>query len=149
MVLHGGVVIEQQILPVGVGGHLVGILIARTLTGVHQTLVLHDHIASGVEHVAMLPCRLPALREIVVHRYLTHLTLLRGHEDHTVGGTGTIDGARGSVLQHLDTLDVAGVDVVETTLDGHAVDDIQRVTVVHRTDTTHADAGCSTRLTRR
>ena len=87
----------------------------------------------------MLPSRLPALGEIVADSHLTHLTLLGGHEDHTIGSTGSVDGTRGSILQHLDTLDVAGVDVVKTTLDRHTVDDIQRVAVVDRADTTHTD----------
>ena len=42
----------------------------------------------------------------------THLTFLRRHEDHTVSGTGTVDGCR-SILQHRDALYFRGVEVVE------------------------------------
>ena len=40
------------------------------------------------------------------------LTLLRSHQDDTVGGAGTVDGCR-RILQHRDALDFRGVQVVE------------------------------------
>ena len=61
MILYRSIVVEEQILPVGIRGHVVGIGIARSLSCVHQSFVLHDHITSGVEHITMLPSRLPTL----------------------------------------------------------------------------------------
>ena len=61
VVLYGSIVVEKQVLPVGIGGHIVRIGIARSLSCIHQSLVLHDHIACSVEHIAVLPGRLPTL----------------------------------------------------------------------------------------
>ena len=59
---------------------------------------------------------------------LTSLTLPAGiTENYTVGSTGTIDSTRSSILQHLDTLDITRVEIVETTLDRHAVYDVERI----------------------
>ena len=92
MILYRSVVIEQQILPIGIGGYIVRIGIFRSLSCVYQTFVLHNHIAGSVEHIAMLPSCLPTLREVVVDSHLTQLTLLGSNQDNTVSSTSTIDG---------------------------------------------------------
>ena len=157
MLHDGGIVVEEQILPVGaetvdlvaVGvGQVVGIGIEGSRASLHGTLVLQDGVVGSTRYVALLPGTLPTVTEVVVDGGLALLTLLGGHEDHTVGGTGTVDGTRGSVLQHFDTLDVAGVDAFHTILVGrHTVDNIKRIRVVDGSDTTDADHRLGTRLT--
>ena len=55
--------------------------------------------------------------------------------------------ANGSVLQHLDALDVARVQIVDTALDRHSVNDVERVAVVDGSDTTDTNLRGCTRLT--
>ena len=159
VVLHNGcVVVEDQVLPVGaeaadgvtVGiNEVVGVLIEGCHTVLHTTLVLQDGVVGGTSDVALLPSALPTIREVVVDGGFANLTLLRGDEDDTVGGTCSVDGARGSVLQHLDTLDVAGVHALHTVLVGrHTVYNIKRFGVVDGADTTDADHRLRTGLTR-
>ena len=67
-------------------------------------------------------------------------TLLGGDDDHTVRSTGTVDGGGGSILQHVDGLDVGGVDRVDRTVGQHTIDNEQRL--VHALGGgTHASAG--------
>ena len=136
MILHWRIVIEYQVLPISTKSidriairvsQFVWISIDRSLTTIHCTLVLKDGVVSGACYIALLPCTLPAVREIVVDLCLAHLTLLGGYENYTVGSTGTIDGTRSSILQHLDTLDITRVEIVETTLDRHTVYDVERI----------------------
>ena len=147
VVHHRRVVVEHEVLPVGARAILVGGGVARCTAGVDQSLIHHRGILRSVENVALLPFALPAIREVVVDAGLTELTALGGDEHHTVGSTRTVDGARGSILQHLHALNVGGVDHVKAALNRHTVDDIQRVGVVDGSHTTDADAGGGTRLT--
>ena len=54
-------------------------------------------------------------------------TLLGGDDDHTVCSTGTVDGGGGSILQHVNGLDVGGVDRVDRTVGQHTIDNEQRL----------------------
>lgn len=59
---------------------------------------------------------------------------LRRDEDHTARGAGSVDGARRSVLQHVDRLDVLGQNRADIAA-GHAVDHHQRtLTRIDRRD---------------
>ena len=136
MVDNTGVVVEHLVLPVGALAILIRIGIDRSLSCVDKTFVHHHSILGGVKHIAVLPWVLPAVREVVVHVYSALLAALGGDEDDTVGSTCTVDGARGSVLQHLDALDVARVQIVDAALDGHTINDVERVAVVDGSDTT-------------
>ena len=158
--LHDGrIVVEQQVLPVGTEAldgltigiqQIVGVAIERSHAVLYVALVLQDGIVGSSCYVALLPRTLPAIREVIVDRGLTHLTLLRGNEDNTVGGTSTIDSTRGSILQHLDTLNIARVHALHTILvSRHAIDNIEGFRVVDRTDTTNANHRLCARLTRR
>ena len=49
-------------------------------------------------------------REVVAHHGLALVASLRGHHYHAVGGLGAVDGRGRSVFQHVDALDVLGVD---------------------------------------
>ena len=158
MLLNGGVVVEEQVLPVraeAVDGIAVGILqvigvhVERRQAVLDAALVLQDGIVGSSRHVALLPGTLPALREVVVDLGLAHLTLLGRYEDDTVGGTGTVDSTRGSILQHLNRLNIAGVDALHTILVGrHTVDDVEGLGAVDGSDTTDADHRLGTRLAR-
>ena len=53
--------------------------------------------------------------------------LLGGDDDHTVRSTGTVDGGGGSILQHVDGLDVGGVDRVDRTVGQHTIDNEERL----------------------
>ena len=128
---------------------MVRVGIERLHAGVDVALVHHHGILRGVENVALAPFALPSVREVVVHLNLAFLSRLCGHEHHSVCRAGTVDGSRGGVLEHLDALDVARIDIVETALDGHAVNNIQRVGVVDGAYAAHPYTRSRTGLTRR
>ena len=90
----------------------------------------------GVEHLHLVRIRLYGHRTVEVHMYLTFLTSLGGDDDHTVGSTATVDRGRGSILQHLDTLDIITVELVHARLGRHTIYNIKRIVVVQGTDTT-------------
>ena len=76
-------------------------------------------------------------------------SLLGGDDDDTVGTCRTIDGGRGGILEHLDALDVVGVEVGDGAA-AHTVDDEERcIRTVERTVTTQQEGGrlaCLARL---
>ena len=158
MLHDGGIVVEQQVLPVGAEAtdgvavgidQIVGVGVKGSHAVLYATLVLQNGVVGGTGDVAMLPRALPAVREVVVDGSLAQLTLLGGHENDAIGSTGTVDGSRGSVLQHLDALDVGGIYALHAVLVGrHAVDDIQGFGTVDGSDTADADHRFGTRLTR-
>ena len=65
------------------------------------------------------------------------LTLLGGNEDDTVCSTSTVDGARGSVLQHFDTLDLAGVHAVQAIVGSTRNDSVDNEEWGRLTDGSH------------
>ena len=146
MVDNTGVVVEHFVLPVGALAVLIRIGIDRSLSCIDKTFVHHHSILGGVEHIAVLPRILPTIREIVVDVYSALLAALGGDEDDTIGSTCTVDGARGSILQYLNALDVAGVQIVDAALDGHTINDVERVAVVDGSDTTDTNLSGCTRL---
>ena len=157
MLHDGGIVVEEQLLPVGAEAldgiaigirQVIGVGVEGCLSAVDILLILKNGVVRSTGYVTVLPGCLPAIREIVVDLCLTHLTLLGGDEYHTVGSARTIDGTRGSIFQHLDTLDIIRVHRLQTVLVGwHAVNNIKRVRVINSTRTTHADHRLGTRLT--
>ena len=157
MVYYGRIVVEHLVLPVrtrGDGaphgvGKIVGVGVGSLHAGVGVPLVHHHGVLRSVEEVALAPLALPSVREVVVDPHLALRAALGGDQHHAVGRTRTVDCARGGVLEHLDTLDVARVYVVEAALDGHSVDDVERVGVVDGADTAHADFRRRSRLSRR
>ena len=88
----------------------------------------------------MLPGCLPAPRSVVVDLSLALLALLGGDDDNAVGGTCTVDGTRGGILEDFDTLDIIGVDNVKTAFERNTVDDVERVGSVVGTGTTDTNA---------
>ena len=55
--------------------------------------------------------------------------LLGGDHDHTIGTTGTVQGVRGSVLEHGDAFHIVRVEIVPATVVGSTVDDDERLRV--------------------
>ena len=106
-----------------------------------DVLLVHQHCIVGSSgHVALLPCALPTIREIVIDGCLAKLTLLGGNEDYTIGGSRSVDSTRGSILQHFHRLNVGWIDRFHSVLVGwHTVDDVKRFGVVDSTNTTHAN----------
>ena len=81
--------------------------------GVEVGLVDDFHILPGVEGARLAVGIGPAYETVVCNGDLALLALLGGDEDYTVGGTCTVDGCGRGVLQHVDALDVVGVDAVQ------------------------------------
>ncbi len=149
MVLHGCIVIEGLILPVGAGtcGHQLFVVVTRQVAVVELHLVHDHHVLLRVEDLALLPGVLPPIAHVVINAGLALRTLLGGDQDHTVGGTCPVDGCRGSILQDLHRLDIDRVEVVDATTHDHAVDNIKRFAVVNGTNTADAHLGVGTGLT--
>ena len=87
------------------------VLLCRELV---PQLVLPSQFLCGV-HQVQCPLRLDGEGEsvVVADPHPSRLTLLRGHDDHTVGGPGAVDRRSRRILQDGDALDVVGVDVAD------------------------------------
>ena len=108
-------------------------------TIVHITLPHHLSELLGIEHLHLVGIGLNGQASIKVDSHLALLASLGGNDDYTIGSTASVDTGRCGILQHLDALDVVTVQFVHTGLCGHTVDDVERVVVVQRTDTTNSD----------
>ena len=84
---------------------------------------------------------------IIGNRHFTSLTLFGSYENHTVCSSRSVDGTRCSILQHVDTLDVGRVQVVDVTA-SHTIDNIKRLGITIGTSTTDGNLKTITRLTR-
>ena len=82
---------------------------------IKRVLINNIHVLLSIEQLWALVDVRPTHSTVVAELNLTGLTLLGGHEDHTVGSTGTVNGCRSSILQHVDALDIVRVDTVEVT----------------------------------
>ena len=114
-----------------------------TTQGVQLLLIIvpfrTGHQIEVVQHLIHAPIRVER------NGGLANLTFLRGNQDNAVRSTGTIDSGSGSVFQHFDRLNIGCTQIVDIR-HGHSIHDIQRLSVVDRTDTTDTDRS---RLTRR
>ena len=97
-----------------------------------------------VQHLILLGDGVERGGVVDVHRHLVALTLLGGDDDHTIGGTASVDRGRRGIFQHLYRLDVGSVQRVEVLGGSHTVDDEQRSNTIDRAHTTHADRGTAT-----
>ena len=112
---------------------------------VEVVLVKDGHVLLCIEKLWTLVGVRPSHGTIVAELDLAGLALLGGHQDHTVGSTGTVDGCRCSILQDIDALDVVGVDAVKVAT-CYTVDDVKRSSVTGGADTTDVDLVALTRL---
>ena len=123
--------------------------VAWRIAIVHQCLVHNRHILLGIQHRLLPPGILPTVAEVIADACLSNLTTLRCHQHHAVGSSATIDSCRCCILQNLHRLYIRRVQVVDTTIHRHAVNDIQRIRAVHRSYTTNAHFRVRVRLSRR
>ena len=88
------IVVEEFFLPVGTEalhgiavdiGEVVRVGIERCLPTVDILLVLQDGVVGGTGDIALAPCVLPAIGEVIVNLGIALHTFLRGDEDDTVG----------------------------------------------------------------
>ena len=88
-----------------------------------------------VVDILLLPDR-QVSREVYIYLALS-LGILCSDNDNTVGGTRTIDSSSSSILQHVDALNVVGVDIRNLGLNGYSVNYNQwRCLRIERTGTT-------------
>ena len=118
----------------------VGIVVVLELALDHGglVLVLYEFIGRHRGQRILVGELLDTVIDVVVDRDLAGLTALGRHDDNTVGTTGTVDGRREGILQHVDRGNVRSRDVGDA-LHGEAVDDVER-RVVLRDRTAAADA---------
>ena len=147
--LHGDVVVldegivEEDVLPVIVllFGEVLSHVLGRKAVGCAG---FRGNLGplGGVEHGEFLG----RVRDTEVERGvdLGHAVgvgaALGGDDHHTVGGAGTINGGRGGIFQHVNALDIVGVDIVQRA-HVHAVHDVERLRIVEGADTADHDAG--------
>ena len=134
-------VMEHLVEPVGVDERAVGTVdalhvgpVVRTAAAVDVGLVHDGHVLARVKHICPVGHRLPAEVTVEGDLGLPFLTALGGDQHDAVGGLGTVDGGGGGILQHVDALDVGGIDVGDVTLD--AVDQIEGTRVAHGAEAT-------------
>ena len=101
-------------------------------------VVRHDVLVS-VENVHTLGNGFCLQVTVVVHNSLTTLSVLRRDENYTVGTLRTVDGCRGSILQHRDVFDVVRRKVAQLTTLETVDNDQWRVVTRDRTATTNAN----------
>ncbi len=131
MVLCGSAFIVSFLEPVGafpgpvhnglieIGGKQVGPVIGG-VPFVEADLVLDYHIFLSGQQVGALGQELLSVVTVIGNGGFSQFPLFGGNHDNPVGGAGTVDGCRCSVLQYVNGLDVVGVDVVQITPD-HSV----------------------------
>ena len=131
-----GILVAVFLKPIGAfpsGIHLVddslwndGVPYWSSTSVVEHRLVDDLHVFLSSEGVGALVGVRPAYIAVVLNRNLAGLALLGGHENNAVGGTCTVDGSGGSILQDVDALDFVGVKTIEAVVGRtgvHTVDD--------------------------
>ena len=73
------------------------------------------------------------------------VTFLGGHEDHTVGGAGSVDSRRGGVLDYGDALDIIRIDILKVAQG--TVDKDDRAGFVDRSETADVQFSGTARIT--
>ena len=131
---------------VGVFLRIVALPVVGLAAGVDILLVHDGHILLGIEHLHLVDGFLPTLVSVEADHGTAVLTALRGDEHHAVGRLRTIDGGRGSVLQHVDALDVGRIERSDVAAD--AVYNIKRRRGTGGADTTDIDLESLTGLSR-
>ena len=104
-------------------------------------LALECDVFVGVHYVERPPVVDACTHEPVVgYRRLALSGLFGRNQDNAVGAAGAVDGRRGRVFQHVDRLDVPGVDRGQRFVVGNAVENDQRVVAgIARAGAAYAD----------
>ena len=118
-----------------VGGRGLGVADTCTVGAVEHERSVGAHLGGGthdgqefgsVGHLPGAGGRGEAHLRVEDHlRLLERVAFLGGHEDNAVGSTASVDSRGSCILEHLDGLDIVGVEVVDASL--HAVHQEQRV----------------------
>ena len=143
--------VEDLLHPVGAGGERVAEVgeaqhVQRGgLVAVGEFLAHQDHVVLRPEHGRQLPRLGVQVARGIGDARIALASILGGDDDHTVGGSGSVDGARGCILQDVHRLDVARVDVVDVA-ELHTVHDVERGVVPVGADAADEDALPGSRL---
>ena len=149
VLLDRGVIVEGLILPVGTlaGRGNLGEAVARDDTVVDIHLIHDGHVLLGIEDFLLAPRVLPAVAAVIRNGRLALGAALGGYEHDAVRSTGAVNGGGSCILQDFNGLDIRRIEVVDATVDRHAVHDVERVGIVDGADTTDLDLGAGARLT--
>ena len=117
---------KKLVLPVVAGLGFPNIQVAPVAIlarGLGFILILR--IVIGIQHLDVFSHLAYAERGTEVDGHLPLLAALGGHDDDTIGTTGTIDGRGRGILQHINALNVGRSDVADAR-HGEAIDNIKR-----------------------
>ena len=118
------VLVEDCIHPVCSGTKDIRIVEGGNLACIQAAFVHHDSILCSIQDSGLAPWVLEAIGEIIADFCLAFLAFLCGDEDNAVCSTCAVDSTGSSILEDLDTLNIVGVQVVDTT-GRHAIDNVQ------------------------
>ena len=117
------------------------------LTVVDIGLPERTSVLLRIQHFHAVHVRLNSHRGVHIHADLTLRAALGSNNDHTVRCARTVYTCRSGIFQHLDRLDIVGVQLVHSRFGRHSVDDIQRVVVVERAYTADTYRSSTRRIT--
>ena len=103
------------------------------------------HILLGSQHLWQTIDILPTDVAVVGNLNPALLALFGSDKHYAIGSSGTVDGARSCILQHVNAIDVGRVEIVDVT--SHAVYNIKRCRAAVGTGTTDGDLKAVARLT--
>ena len=115
--------------------------VGTSLTDIVAVLVSVHHVVNTVRNLVDTE-----VTRVVHLQRLVFLTVLGGDDDHTIGGTRTVDSTRSSILEHLNGLDIVRREIADGCTHWHTVDYIERSGGAERTDTTDANRWVGARL---
>ena len=110
--LNGGRAVDF-VLPVGVGGQVVQVRVARGPAGINLGFIKVLGKLAGIKQVNLLAQRLLAVVGTQAHLGGAHLAFFGGNDHHAVGSPHAVNGRAGAIFQDGDVLDVVRVQGIE------------------------------------
>ena len=151
--LRLGIVLEHRVHPVSIIHIAVRVVdafertpVVRRIARINRLFVHNHHIFLCVQHVRLTCLGLPAIVSIKRNLRLACLTALGGNQYHTVGSLCTVDSSRCGIFQHIDAFDIGRIQRGDIT--AYSINQIQRRSISHRTQTTDTYFHRFARLTR-
>ena len=151
--LRLGIVLEHRVHPVSIIHIAVRVVdafertpVVRRIARINRLFVHNHHIFLCVQHVRLTCLGLPAIVSIKRNLRLACLTALGGYQYHTVGSLCTVDSGRSGIFQHIDAFDIGWIQRGDIT--AYSINQIQRRSISHRTQTTDTYFHRFARLTR-
>ena len=126
-----GIVLEHGIHPINVvdiairiadRGH--GSPIVGNTSGIDVLLIHDGHVFGCIEHLGLASHILPANICIKADNSLAFTSVLGGDKHYTVARLVAVDGSRCRVLEHVNALNVTGVE--RRNITAHTIDDEER-----------------------